>query len=157
MSEWLPMLGVIKTYASGLQRLCVPRPCRVLIVDDEPSVRRFAERVLSDAGFVTSSASDGPDALKKFEYSEPFDVLLTDVVMPQMSGDELARRIRLKQPSVKVLYITGHSDRLFKEKTTLWDDEAFLEKPCTSDSLLEGISLLVSGHLVQKTVWTKPR
>jgi hypothetical protein len=58
MSEWLPVLGVIKTYASGLQRLCVPRPCRVLFVDDESSVRRFAERVLSDAGFVTSSASD---------------------------------------------------------------------------------------------------
>jgi CheY-like chemotaxis protein len=138
MSEWLPMLGVIKTYASGLLRLCVPRPCRVLIVDDEPSVRRFAERVLSDAGFVTSSASDGPDALKKFEYSEPFDVLLTDVVMPQMSGDELARRIRLKQPSVKVLDITGHSDRLFKEKPRCGTMKRSWRSPARLTACLKG-------------------
>ena len=153
MSGWLAMLGAIRTCVTGLRRRCVSRPCRVLIVDDEPSVRDFVERVLSDAGFTTSSASDGPEALKKFEHSEPFDVLLTDVMMPQMNGDELARQIRRRHPSVKVLYFTGYSDTLFETKPTLWADEAFLEKPCTPESLLQGISLLVKGQATHKPEW----
>ena len=55
--------------------------------------------------------------------------------MPQMTGDELARRLRQDEPALKVLYLTGYSDQLFKEKITLWQDEAFLEKPCTIDGL----------------------
>ena len=78
---------------------------------------------------------------------EPLDVLLTDVMMPQMTGDELARRLRLKEPDLKILYLTGFSDRLFKEKVMLWENEAFLEKPCTLKSLKEAVSLLLSGHV----------
>lgn len=48
-------------------------------------------------------------------------------MMPQMAGDELARRLRQSEPSLKVLYLTGFSDRLFKERVTLWEDEAFLD------------------------------
>ena len=62
--------------------------------------------------------------------------------MPQMTGDELARRLRHDEPSVKVLYLTGFSDQLFNEKFTLWQDEAYLDKPCTIEGLLEAVSLL---------------
>jgi two-component system cell cycle sensor histidine kinase/response regulator CckA len=72
---------------------------------------------------------------------------VTDVMMPKMTGDELARRLRQNQPGLKVLYLTGFSDRLFKEKVTLWQDEAFLDKPCSVKGLLEAVSLLVSGHV----------
>jgi FixJ family two-component response regulator len=65
--------------------------------------------------------------------------------MPQMSGDELARRLRASYPLLKVLYLTGFSDRLFKEKVTLWADEAFLDKPCTVKGLLEAVALLLFG------------
>ena len=64
-----------------------------------------------------------------------------------MTGNELARRIRASAPSVKVLYITGFSDRLFKEKVTLWADEAFLDKPCSVKGLLQAVSLLLFGRL----------
>src|SRR5205814_616489 len=83
-----------------------------------------------DAGYETTAASDGPEAIEAAAKMEHFDLLVTDVMMPQMTGDELARRLRIQHPSLKVLYLTGFSDRLFKEKVTLWADEAFLDKPC---------------------------
>jgi len=121
------------------------RPISVLIVDDEPSVQRFVERVLSEAGYTTRVAGDGPEALEVASRMEEFDLVVTDVMMPQMTGDELARRLRAQRPTVKVLYLTGFSDRLFKEKVTLWADEAFLDKPCTVKGLLEAVSLLLFG------------
>ena len=68
------------------------------------------------------------------------------MMMPQMTGDELARRIRVSAPGIKVLYLTGFSDRLFKEKVTLWADEAFLDKPCSVKGLLQAVSLLLFGR-----------
>ena len=67
-------------------------------------------------------------------------------MMPQMTGDELARRVRVTKPGMKVLYLTGFSDRLFKEKVTLWADEAFLDKPCSVKGLQQAVSLLLFGR-----------
>jgi two-component system, cell cycle sensor histidine kinase and response regulator CckA len=118
----------------------------VLIVDDEPSVREFVERALSFAGYRTIVASDGPEALAVVAASGPFDLLVTDLRMPQMMGDELARQMRLADPTLKVLYLTGYSDELFRERSTLWSDEAFLDKPQGVDALLEAVSLLLFGN-----------
>ena len=76
---------------------------------------------------------------------EAFDVVVTDLMMPGLSGDELARRLRQDEPKLKVLDPTGHSDRLFMEKATLWQDESFLEKPCTVKGLKEAVALLFFG------------
>ena len=122
------------------------RPLSVLVVDDEDLVRKFVERVLREAGYATATAADGPEALAVASTLETFDILVTDVMMPQMTGDELARRLRIASPSLKVLYLTGFSDRLFKEKVTLWADEAFLDKPCSVKGLLQAVSLLVFGR-----------
>ena len=99
------------------------RPINVLIVDDEEPVRKFVDRVMRDAGFTTAQACDGAEALDVASKVGTVDLLVTDVMMPQMLGDELARRLRQSEPAVKVLYLTGYSDRLFKEKVTLWADE----------------------------------
>jgi two-component system cell cycle sensor histidine kinase/response regulator CckA len=123
-----------------------PDAISVLIVDDEESVRRFVDRVLSEAGYRTALASDGPEALERAATLDQLDVLLTDVMMPQMQGDELARRLRQQQPDLKVLYLTGFADRLFKDKITLWEHEAFLDKPCSVKGLLEAVSMLVHGR-----------
>jgi two-component system cell cycle sensor histidine kinase/response regulator CckA len=119
----------------------------VLIVDDEEPVGRFVELVLRDAGYQTARASTGLEAIEVAAQLGSFDLLVTDVLMPLMTGDELARRLRLKEPKLKILYLTGYSDRLFKDKISLWEDEAFLDKPCTMKSLKEAVSLLLSGHL----------
>jgi|RhiMetdeSRZDD1v2_1073273.scaffolds.fasta_scaffold142238_3 two-component system, cell cycle sensor histidine kinase and response regulator CckA len=128
-------------------------PQRILIVDDDASVRRFLHAVLISAGYHTVVASDGVDALATFEREGPFDVVVTDVMMPQMRGEELARRVRYMASAIKVLYVTGYADALFAEKVRLWEDEAFLEKPFTPDGVLEAVSLLVNGQLRQKAVW----
>lgn len=121
------------------------RTYRVLIVDDEEPIVRFVDRVLRKGGYETSLASGAADALALPE--EPsFDLLVTDLVMPDMNGDELARRLCLRLSDLKVLYLTGFSDRLFAERHTLRSNEAFVEKPVTQTGLLEAVSLLLFGH-----------
>jgi two-component system, cell cycle sensor histidine kinase and response regulator CckA len=128
--------------------MSTPKPSiSVLIVDDEEPLRRFVDRVLTQAGYTTATASDGPEAIEAAAKLGSFDLLVTDLMMPQMTGDELARRLRQSQPSLKVLYLTGFSDRLFKEKVTLWEDEAFLEKPCSIKGLMEAVALLLYRRL----------
>lgn len=126
-------------------RLLPTRP-RVLVVDDEESIRRFVDRALRSAGYDVVAAANGPEALKLVEARPPFDLCVLDVVMPEMRGDELGRRLRQKDPDVKVLYFTGYSDVLFKEKPVLWDNESFAEKPLTIEGLREAVSLLLFGH-----------
>ena len=123
-----------------------PAANTVLVVDDEEPVRKFVERVLRDAGYKTSMAGDGLEALEVAAKFDTLDILVTDVMMPQMAGSELARRLRQNQPTLKVLYLTGYADNLFKEKVTLWEDEAYLDKPCSIKSLLEAVSLLLFGN-----------
>lgn len=122
-----------------------PRP-RVLVVDDEESVRSFAEKILRDGGYDVAASPGGPEALQALAYQPPFDLYVIDVVMPQMTGPELARYLREGDPDAKILYFTGYSDRLFADKPTLWADEAFIEKPVTAKALLESVSLLLFGH-----------
>jgi CheY-like chemotaxis protein len=143
-SQQVSVCAFVKSYASRMKR--APRTMSVLIVDDEESVRKFVERVLREAGYTTATASDGPEAIELASTLEPLDILVTDLMMPQMTGDELARRMRMTRPSLKVLYLTGFSDRLFKEKVTLWQDEAFLEKPCSVKGLVQAVSLLLFGR-----------
>ena len=119
---------------------------RVLIVDDEEPISGLVERVLSRAGYETAVAADGAEALKIAEEKGPFDLLLADVVMPGMQGDELGRRLRASDPELKILYLTGYTDQLFTDRTLLWENEAFLEKPITVTGLLEAVSLTLFGH-----------
>ena len=122
-------------------------PARILIVDDEPVVVEFARRVLQSAGYRTMTATSGDEALKLCTEQGIPDLLVTDMKMPRMEGDELATRLRQREPDLKVLYLTGFADLLFKNKELLWDGEAYLEKPCTIGGLLEAVSLLLSGQI----------
>jgi two-component system cell cycle sensor histidine kinase/response regulator CckA len=120
-------------------------PTRLLVVDDEEGVRLFAERALRDAGYDVVLASAGPDALTIAERQGPFDAFILDIMMPQMRGDEVGRRLRRLDPDAKVLYFTGFSDDLFNQKQVLWEGEAFIEKPVTVQGLREAVSLLLFG------------
>src|SRR5438093_251385 len=91
---------------------------RILVVDDEPSVRTFVTEVLRGAGHDTIVAADGEEALNVRGH---IDLLLTDLMMPRMTGDVLAVKMFTKQPTLKVLYLTGFSDSLFKKKVRLWN------------------------------------
>jgi two-component system, cell cycle sensor histidine kinase and response regulator CckA len=138
------MFDSLKNYARRMVKPEIPAG-PLLIVDDEEPVVKFVDRVLREAGYKTVTATNGPDAIETAKKIGPLGALVTDVMMPGMTGDELARILRQTEPSLKVLYLTGYSDRLFKEKATLWADEAFLDKPCTMKGLREAVSLLVNG------------
>jgi two-component system, cell cycle sensor histidine kinase and response regulator CckA len=121
----------------------------VLIVDDESGVRQYVERVLTTAGYRTTVAADCAEALK-FAAGSKFDLLLTDVVMPDMTGAALASRIREEDPDLKVLYLTGHPDRLFEEKEAPLVQEAFLEKPCSAAGLKQAVSQAINGSITMR-------
>jgi two-component system, cell cycle sensor histidine kinase and response regulator CckA len=120
---------------------------RVLVVDDEEPMRLFVGRVLQDAGHEVAMAGSGDEAIAMLPTLTSIDVLVTDEMMPRVPGHELARLVRAREPAVRVLYLTGFSDQLFKEKRALWADEAFLEKPCSAKALLEAVSQLLRGDL----------
>lgn len=122
-----------------------PANVRILIVDDEPSVVSFVEQTMKLAGYQTLSAPSAKAALELCDAKGMPDLLLTDFKMPGMDGDVLAARLRQREPDLKVLYLTGFADQLFTERGALWRDEAFLEKPCTVNGLLEAVSMILSG------------
>ena len=126
------------------RRIAAASPARILIVDDDTSMRDFVDVVLRDAGYMTVRAVDGQDALDIAKRLGPFDLLLTDELMPRMAGHELARQLRRRQRDLKVLYLTGYTARLFTEKLTWWACEAFLDKPATADQLLETVARLLA-------------
>jgi two-component system cell cycle sensor histidine kinase/response regulator CckA len=119
----------------------------ILVVDDEPSVREFVQRVLDEAGYVTCLADSGAAALQLFGKKGSPDLLLTDLNMPGMRGDELAARLRKLSPDLKVLYLTGFADMLFSDRTLLWENETYLDKPCTVRGLLEAVNLALYGRI----------
>src|SRR5512146_1860046 len=101
--------------------MAAERCYRILIVDDEDAVVRFVERALSDAGYQAATARSGHEAIDIAAREAAFDLLLTDLMMPGINGDELARHLRRADPDLNVLYLTGHSDQLFRDKRVLWD------------------------------------
>jgi len=118
----------------------------VLVVDDELPILVFAERALTEAGYRIQTATSAAQALRMLETRGAFDLFVVDVMMPQMSGPELAEQIRRTNPLAKILYFTGYVDHLFDHRRRLWADEAFIEKPVTVEGLREAVSLLLYGH-----------
>jgi len=119
----------------------------VMVLDDEAPIREIERRILEKAGYRVIEASGGADAFTLLEGTADLDLLIADLEMPELAGEEVVRRIRLARPDLKVLYVTGHIDRLLDARTTLWQGEAFLDKPFTPRGLLEAVSLLLYGKL----------
>ena len=95
----------------------------------------------------TTTASSGSEALR-VAAEGGIDLLLTDLKMPGMDGDELASKLRYQHPDLRVLYLTGYSDDLFSKKAALWEGETFLDKPCSVAGLLEAVAMALCGHLL---------
>ena len=137
------VLGKFRTSLVG-QRGAIPK--RILVVDDEEQICRLVARLLTRAGYEVECANDAEDAMETFGNGGKFDLVVTDVRMPGMSGPRLVEQLRRFQPGIKVLYLTGYADQLFFERLSLWEDESFLDKPFSTPGLLESVSLIVHGH-----------
>ena len=123
----------------------------VLVVDDEPGIRQIARRILEDGGYEINEAEGGLEAIALLAQGHPLDLLIADLDMPGLGGDEMVRRIRATRPDLKVLYVTGHIDRLMDARP-LWEGEAFLEKPFNPVGLREAVALLLYGTVKERGV-----
>jgi len=124
-----------------------PRRGTVLVVDDEPGMRMLERRILEGGGYSVVEAGDGVEALEVIAGPARVDFLIADLDMPVMRGEEMAKKIRALRPDLRVLYVTAHSEQLFKERPELIEGEAFLDKPFTVRGLLEAVSLLKVGSI----------
>jgi PAS domain S-box-containing protein len=108
----------------------------ILLVEDEPSVRSLTKRILKSKGYHVDEAPCGDKALEILGDEAPeYDLLLTDVIMPGISGATLAHRAVELRPGLRVLFISGHSDDMLTRHGRLESPSNFLEKPFTSDGL----------------------
>jgi CheY-like chemotaxis protein len=125
-----------------------PRATRgetVLIVEDEANVRRVARRILVKAGYKVLTAPGGRDALEICEYGpERIQLLLTDVIMPEMLGPELATRATRLRPDMAVLFMSGYTDQVIETETPDGDEVPFVQKPFTAATLLAGVDGVLS-------------
>ena len=130
----------------------MPRPAlprgteSVLLVEDEEGVRSLVRKALSRSGYRVLEASDGEQALRVAEeHSGEIDLLLSDVVMPRMSGGELLAKVTVVRPRMKVLFMSGYTDDTIIHHG-IDRDFAFIQKPVTSDQLMRKIrSVLEAG------------
>src|ERR1700688_3709503 len=123
-----------------------PNAPTVLVVDDEAGIRMVARRALEQAGYRVLEASNGRAAINLLAEGAALDLLIADLNMPGLGGNEMVRRIRTTRPDLKVLYVSGHISRLMDARP-LWEGEAFLNKPFTNDGLREAVALLLYGTL----------
>ncbi|MFA5908841.1 MAG: response regulator [Vicinamibacterales bacterium] len=107
----------------------------VLVVDDSPGLCEMARRLLERQGYTVRVAADAAEALQQFEKQPPIDVLLTDVVMPGASGQELTRQLLERHPALRVIYMSGYTDDAIAQHGVLNPGVAFLRKPFTSETL----------------------
>ncbi len=108
----------------------------VMIVEDEPAVRRLTRRFLEAGGYKVVEATDVGDAIRMANgRSETIDILLTDVIMPELSGPELAKRLRVLVPTLKVLYMSGYPGEFIARHGVSNTEMDYLQKPFSQESL----------------------
>jgi len=109
----------------------------VLLVEDERVVRTLVQEILEECGYRVLRASSGAEALRLNEETlEPIQLLITDVVMPEMSGPDLASRLSTLRPTMRVLYMSGYTDDEVLTRKGLPENSAFIQKPFTPDQFL---------------------
>ncbi|HEY7502545.1 MAG TPA: response regulator [Gemmatimonadales bacterium] len=146
--------STVKVYLPLVEddRLEIERPVSlrgeetVLVVEDEDSVRDLVRQILEDHGHAVLTARHGRDAMLIAErYERPIDLLVTDVVMPEMGGGELVHRLIARRPNIKVLYISGYTNDEVVRRGVQGAPASFLHKPFTSDDFMLRVREVLEG------------
>ena len=121
----------------------------ILVVEDDPSVRGLVQEALRLNGYEVLVARHGIEALLTgAKHPGPIHLLLTDVAMPQMSGPEVAEKLTVVRPEIKVLYMSGYPDHPVFEQGGIKRDTAFLQKPFTPNLLTQKVREVLDGKKV---------
>lgn len=114
----------------------------VLLVEDEPAVRQIVTELLEQQGYTVLTAENGEDALRLFEMEESpakIDLMLTDIVMPRLTGTALADTVKSIYPDVKIVFMSGYADESLAKKGALESGQTFIQKPFTLEVLARKI------------------
>jgi CheY-like chemotaxis protein len=134
LARWSSRKGV----AASLVRFTMPTTGHetVLLVEDDELVRDLARQILEDSGYEVVLATNGEEGLRLCkEFEGRIDLMITDVVMPEMNGRELAEHVAVLRPETKVLYMSGYTDDAIVRHGILDENMAFIQKPFLPDSL----------------------
>jgi two-component system cell cycle sensor histidine kinase/response regulator CckA len=120
----------------------------ILLVEDERQIRELAHEFLSESGYKVLACSNGNEALHILaEYPDEVHLVVTDVVMPQMSGRELAERITATSPGAKVLFMSGYTNDAIVRHGVLNPGTWFIQKPFTPDALGQKVRQVLAAPL----------
>lgn len=145
---YLPVTEETEHSPAGQEREEVPAPGggkTILVAEDEDGVRNVVERSLSTSGYSVLVTASGEGALAMSRaHDGPIDVLLTDVVMPKMSGTELAQIIGEERPGIRIILMSGYTEEIASRTSVLDGPENFIPKPFTREQLLAKVQSLLA-------------
>jgi len=147
-----PALDATKTAAEGLARQAASQANAdltgqgtILLVEDEEGLRALNARGLSSRGYTVLVAGNGVEALEVFEGEGPVDLVVSDVVMPEMDGPTLLRELRSRNPNVKFIFVSGYAEEAFAKNLPSDQQYNFLAKPFTLKQLVAEVKKTLSG------------
>jgi two-component system cell cycle sensor histidine kinase/response regulator CckA len=138
---YLPRVDELAEAAAPEETVAPPRGKEaVLVVEDAEALRLLIRELLEDAGYTVFDAESPERAIALVQSATgPLDLVLTDMVMPQMNGQELSKRILALRPQTRVVFMSGYTDQFVGEAGTLEPGALFLQKPFTMEALLRTV------------------
>jgi two-component system cell cycle sensor histidine kinase/response regulator CckA len=135
-----PILGMnISKFDSNRSFALNPEDTRILFVDDEDAVRSVGARGLKRKGFEVIDCISAENALEHLDNGEHFDLLITDMMMPGMSGADLAKEVRKRNPKMKIILASGYSEEIARKELAGSQDFYFMSKPYSLGALAEKV------------------
>jgi DNA-binding NtrC family response regulator len=117
----------------------------ILVVDDEPEIRKLVSAMLTRSGYRVLSADTGENAIRLFKNNPDTDLLLTDVVAPGMSGPMIADQIAVLKPEIKVLFMSGYDGTQVVQRYVVRKGYSLLIKPFTMEQLVSKVKAVMEG------------
>ena len=143
---YLPLVGASADVLEPDARMAGGGSETILLVEDDADLRDLSRRVLTMNGYRVLAASHGRDALRvAAEYDDGISLMVTDVIMPGMSGRELADQLHATRPAMKVLFVSGYTDNIIAERGMLAPGTAFLQKPFSPRHLAAKVREVLDG------------
>jgi two-component system, cell cycle sensor histidine kinase and response regulator CckA len=142
LTERLP--DAVPTAQSSYQ-LDAPGPATILLVEDNPDVRKLMTDALRSLGYVVLETADGEEALLMAEkHAQPIDLLITDIVMPGLSGFDIAKQLSGDRPGMRVLYVSGYADHESATRALADHTAGYLQKPFVLSELAQKVKAMIS-------------
>jgi CheY-like chemotaxis protein len=137
--------GALEMHVPVANTTAAPSSRSALVVDDQSGIRAIVRRILESLGFQVTDAGSGEEAMSLLDRRrEPFDLLVTDMRMPGMTGRDLADRVRFRHPSTRILFISGFTDDPSVQSGILPDRARFLSKPFNPEQFVDAVNQLLA-------------